>query len=295
MEEYSVMFTQMNNCKNGDIKLYGWLGQRSCSRLMFKHWSPWNHRDEDVLDMTCCDWERPGAGRILIGHSSARISVLDLSTACIASSVCVHNPCQAFHMLYYDFFLTCSWISDLTCAPAFKYNLLNWYFATLNLFSFYKYCRGRECLCLSTGETAVSSWARNSCDAQQWQTCSMWWHGWWHCFERFSNNEDWAHHRCPSRYFNISFICASVEGCGSWNFFWGWAIDEFESCKNAQVFWPVQLILSNRPSGVLFAFFRESFFIGFEGRFACILWTYDANGACVLWAFYQGLTCSVSI
>ena len=54
--------------------------------------------------MTCCDWERPGAGRILIGHSSARISVLDLSTACIASSVCVHNPCRAFYMLYYDFF-----------------------------------------------------------------------------------------------------------------------------------------------------------------------------------------------
>lgn len=150
-------------------------------------------------------------------------------------------------------------------------------------------------ICLSTGKTAVSCWARNSCDAQQWQTCSMWWHGWWHCFKRFSNYEDWAHHRCPSRYFNISFICASVEGCGFWDFLGGWAIDEFESCKNAQVFWPVHLILSNQPSGVLFAFFRESFFIGFEGRFACILWTYDANGACVLWAFYQGLTCSVSI
>lgn len=51
---------------------------------------------------------------------------------------------------------------------------------------------------------------------------------------------------------------------------------------SAQVFWPVQLILSNRPSGVLFAFSRESLFIGFEGRFACFLWTYDANGASVL-------------
>lgn len=109
-------------------------------------------------------------------------------------------------------------------------------------------------ICLFTGETAVSSWARNSCDAQQWQTCSMWWHGWRHCFERFSNNEDWAHHRCPSRYFNISFMCASVEGCGSCDFFGGWAIDELESCKNALVFWPVQLILSNRPSGVCLPF-----------------------------------------
>ncbi|KAG0613820.1 hypothetical protein M758_6G131500 [Ceratodon purpureus] len=46
-------------------------------------------RDEDVLGITCCDWERPGAGRVLIGHSGSRISVLDLSTAYVASSVSV--------------------------------------------------------------------------------------------------------------------------------------------------------------------------------------------------------------
>jgi hypothetical protein len=44
-------------------------------------------RDEDVLGTTCCDWERPGAGRVLIGHSGSRVSVLDLSTAHVASSV----------------------------------------------------------------------------------------------------------------------------------------------------------------------------------------------------------------
>nr|XP_024386798.1 PAN2-PAN3 deadenylation complex catalytic subunit Pan2-like isoform X3 [Physcomitrium patens] len=46
-------------------------------------------RDDDVLGITCCDWERPGAGRVLIGHSGSRLSVLDLSTAYIASSVVV--------------------------------------------------------------------------------------------------------------------------------------------------------------------------------------------------------------
>jgi hypothetical protein len=51
--------------------------------------------------MLCCDWERPGAERpgakrMLIGHTSAKISVLDLSTSCIATTVCVKFFLQLF-------------------------------------------------------------------------------------------------------------------------------------------------------------------------------------------------------
>ncbi|KAH9536486.1 hypothetical protein CY35_16G002500 [Sphagnum magellanicum] len=50
-----------------------------------------NFRDKGFFDMLCCDWERPGAERpgakrMLIGHTSAKISVLDLSTSCIATT-----------------------------------------------------------------------------------------------------------------------------------------------------------------------------------------------------------------
>jgi hypothetical protein len=58
-------------------------------------------RDKGFFDMLCCDWERPGAERpgakrMLIGHTSAKISVLDLSTSCIATTVCVSSFYNCF-------------------------------------------------------------------------------------------------------------------------------------------------------------------------------------------------------
>jgi hypothetical protein len=55
-----------------------------------------NFRDKGFFDMLCCDWERPGAKRMLIGHTSAKISVLDLSTSCIATTVCVSSFYNCF-------------------------------------------------------------------------------------------------------------------------------------------------------------------------------------------------------
>lgn len=40
-----------------------------------------------VADMLCCEWERPAAGRVLLGHAGNKVSVFDLSTSSIASVV----------------------------------------------------------------------------------------------------------------------------------------------------------------------------------------------------------------